>query len=57
MYNSSWSLATMKGLMMSDSLVVTRIIDYAARWHTEQVHTARLQQHSCMLSRAAIISW
>ncbi len=47
----------MKGLMMSDSLVVTRIIDYAARWHTEQVHTARLQQHSCMLSRAAIISW
>ena len=27
----------MKGLMMTDSLLVTRIIDYAARWHSEQV--------------------
>ncbi|KAK9835417.1 hypothetical protein WJX81_008061 [Elliptochloris bilobata] len=26
----------MKGLMMSDSLLVTRILDYAARWHPEQ---------------------
>ena len=31
----------MKGLMMHDSLLVTRILDYAARWHPEQVHVCK----------------
>ena len=30
----------MTGLMMQDSLLVTRILDYAARWHPEQVEDA-----------------
>ena len=35
----------MKGLMMQDSLLVTRILDYAARWHSEQVDEACTTSH------------
>lgn len=45
----------MKGLMMTDSLLVTRIIDYAARWHSEQVrYDSIINQVHCLSQSPAL---